>query len=89
VLTQGVCFGALEFHHLDPGEKRLEVNAKGVSLALETLRAEAQKCILLCANCHAEVERGLATLPATVQGGPDEYPIRLALGHSPIHNNPG
>jgi transposase-like protein len=83
------CFGALEFHHLDPGEKRLEVNAKGVSLALETLRAEAQKCILLCANCHAEVERGLATLPATVQGGPDEYPIRLALGHSPIHHNPG
>ncbi len=68
------CLGALEFHHLDPSQKRLEVNAKGVSLALDTLRAEAAKCVLLCANCHVEVERGVVTLPATVRGSPDEYP---------------
>jgi hypothetical protein len=72
------CFGALEFHHLDPSEKRLEVNAKGVSLALATLRAEAEKCVLLCANCHVEVERGVTLLPATVRGSPDEYPSRPA-----------
>jgi transposase/5-methylcytosine-specific restriction endonuclease McrA len=48
--------GALHFHHLDPREKRFELNAKGVALALETLRAEARKCVLLCSNCHAEVE---------------------------------
>jgi hypothetical protein len=34
-------------------------------MALEKLRAEARKCILLCANCHAEVEAGLITLPGT------------------------
>ncbi len=54
---------ALAFHHLDPLKKRLEINAKGVALALDTLRAEARKCVLLCANCHAEVEDGVATLP--------------------------
>ena len=47
---------ALHFHHLDPAEKRFELNAKGVALALDTLRAEARKCVLLCSNCHAEVE---------------------------------
>ena len=54
---------ALEFHHLDPLEKRLEINAKGVALALDTLRAEARKCVLLCSNCHAEIEAGAATVP--------------------------
>jgi hypothetical protein len=47
---------ALHFHHLDPVEKRLEINARGAALSLDTLRAEAQKCVLLCSNCHAEVE---------------------------------
>jgi hypothetical protein len=27
------CLGALEFHHLDPSQKRLEINAKGVAVA--------------------------------------------------------
>lgn len=61
-----VCIGALEFHHLDPREKRLEINAKGTSLALDTLRAEARKCVLLCSNCHVEVEAGLKEVPARV-----------------------
>jgi hypothetical protein len=47
---------ALHFHHLNPSEKSFELNAKGVALALDTLRAEARKCALLCSNCHAEVE---------------------------------
>jgi transposase-like protein len=57
------CLSALEFHHLDPLQKRLEINAKGSSLALDTLRAEARKCVLLCSNCHMEVEAGLTELP--------------------------
>ena len=44
---------ALHFHHLEPSLKRHELNAKGVAMALEKLRAEACKYILLCANCHA------------------------------------
>jgi transposase-like protein len=54
---------ALHFHHIDPSQKRHEINAKGVALALDTLRAEARKCILLCSNCHAEVEDGITVVP--------------------------
>jgi transposase len=54
---------ALHFHHVEPSQKRLEINAKGVALALASLRLEAQKCVLLCSNCHAEVEDGLVELP--------------------------
>jgi transposase len=54
---------ALHFHHVDPSQKRIAINAKGVALALETLRVEARKCVLLCSNCHAEVEDGVRALP--------------------------
>jgi transposase-like protein len=60
------CVGALHFHHLDPAQKRLEISRNGITLSLETLRLEAAKCVLLCSNCHAEVEAGLAEVPATV-----------------------
>jgi transposase len=55
---------ALHFHHVAPGEKRIEINARGAALSLETLRREARKCVLLCSNCHAEVEDGSASVPA-------------------------
>jgi transposase len=55
---------ALHFHHVDPATKRLTVSAKGGSLSLTSLRAEAQKCVLVCSNCHAEVEDGVASIPA-------------------------
>jgi transposase len=57
------CPSALEFHHLDPADKRLNISAQGFTLALGTLRVEAAKCVLLCSNCHAEVESGVVTLP--------------------------
>ena len=55
--------GALEFHHLNPAEKAFGLSAGGVARSLERARQEAAKCILLCANCHAEVEGGVASLP--------------------------
>lgn len=60
------CYGALEFHHLDPADKLHEVSRYGVTLSLEAARREAAKCILLCSNCHAEVEGGVSYVPATV-----------------------
>lgn len=63
--------GALEFHHLDPSEKLHEVSRYGVTLSLVAAREEASKCVLLCSNCHAEVERGVMTLPATVAATSD------------------
>jgi len=60
------CMGPLEFHHLDPVEKRLGISAMGLTLSLDAVRAEVAKCVLLCSNCHAEVEGGVASLPGTV-----------------------
>jgi 5-methylcytosine-specific restriction endonuclease McrA len=58
------CLAALEFHHVDPARKRFAVAAGGVTRALETSREEASKCVLLCGNCHAEVEAGVTALPS-------------------------
>ena len=55
--------GALHFHHVDPAEKEFGISRKGVARSIERMRAEAAKCVLLCSNCHAEVEAGVANLP--------------------------
>ena len=49
---------ALQFHHVDPATKRFAIAARGVTRSLATAREEAAKCVLICANCHAEVEAG-------------------------------
>jgi hypothetical protein len=54
--------GALHFHHLDPHEKEFGLAQNGLTPGIDILRAEARKCALLCANCHAEVEAGVAHL---------------------------
>jgi hypothetical protein len=63
----GVCgydkyAGALEFHHVDPSTKAFGLSTAGVTRSLEKARCEAAKCVLLCANCHAEVEGGIVEL---------------------------
>ena len=57
------CQRALQFHHLDPRTKEFHLGYTGVTRSLARCRAEARKCILLCANCHAEVEAGITTVP--------------------------
>jgi hypothetical protein len=57
------CQQALQFHHRDPASKEFHLGHQGQSRSLARSRAEAQKCVLLCANCHAEVEAGLVELP--------------------------
>jgi transposase len=56
--------GALQFHHLDPSLKSFSLSRRGCTRAFSELQAEASKCALLCANCHAEVENGVATIDA-------------------------
>jgi hypothetical protein len=55
--------GALQFHHSDPAQKQFQLGHRGVTRSLSVLREEAKKCVLLCANCHAEVEAGVVNLP--------------------------
>lgn len=56
---------ALHFHHLDPSTKSFSIAHEGVTRGIDLIREEAKKCVLLCATCHAEVEAGVARLPAT------------------------
>ncbi len=56
------CMRALHFHHVEPATKLREINARGAAVAIATLRAEAKKCVLLCSNCHMEVEAGIVSL---------------------------
>jgi transposase-like protein len=56
--------GALQFHHRRPEEKAFSLSRQGVTRSLDAARAEARKCVLLCANCHAMVEAGVLVIPA-------------------------
>ena len=57
------CIAAMHFHHVDPQEKAFSLADRGLSRSLESARAEARKCVLLCSNCHAEVETGMVSVP--------------------------
>lgn len=53
---------ALEFHHIDPSLKDKDcygltrlLNDKGKAAFLK----EIEGCILVCANCHREIHKGL------------------------------
>ena len=45
----------LHFHHIDPSTK---IDQVGVFSNEGETRREAQKCILVCANCHSEIHSG-------------------------------
>jgi 5-methylcytosine-specific restriction endonuclease McrA len=57
------CVEALEFHHLDPTQKDFGISYKGYTRSWEKVKDEADKCILLCANCHREAHAGMLQLP--------------------------
>jgi hypothetical protein len=52
----------LHFHHVDPATKSFSLHM-GTTKAIARYREEARKCVLLCANCHGEVEAGLMKSP--------------------------
>lgn len=60
------CIDALEFHHLDPTQKEFALSKKGLTHSFARHKAEADKCVLLCANCHREVEAGLVLLGSLI-----------------------
>lgn len=54
---------ALQFHHVDPATKSFGLGVRGITRSIAKLRKEAAKYVLLCANCHAELEAGVVELP--------------------------
>ena len=50
------CVIALHFHHANPEDKKFNITTCSLRNKEEHILDELNKCILLCANCHAEVE---------------------------------
>ena len=73
----------LHFHHVNPAEKSFAMTmARGKSAA--AYRREREKCVLVCANCHGEIEAGLiesppagSAYPALFGPGRERYLTRL------------
>lgn len=80
---------ALKFHHVDRETKEFHLAFRGSTRSLEKARAEARKCVLLCANCHGEVESGEAEMPLHSRGRTDSqgefrlaHPVRSGVAQS-------
>lgn len=54
------CDRALDFHHIDPSTKLFSIANCSYRYSWDKVEAELDKCLLLCANCHREVECGCA-----------------------------
>lgn len=50
---------SLDFHHKNPAEKEFTIGGKTISY--ERLKKEADKCVLICRNCHGEIHEELDT----------------------------
>jgi hypothetical protein len=51
------CARALHFHHINPKTKKFTISKAATrSMSKENIEKELKKCILLCANCHFELE---------------------------------
>lgn len=50
------CTEALEFHHVNPVHKNFEISRRTSNFA--AMKAELDKCVLLCCRCHREVHAG-------------------------------
>ena len=73
------CSGALDFHHRNPKEKAFGLSDRGITRSWEKTKAEIEKCVLICSNCHREVHAGIAQLP-------EETPVekRGEFGEPPV-----
>jgi hypothetical protein len=56
------CVVNLTFHHVDPSKKSFAMSM-AVGRSIAAFREEAKKCVLVCANCHGEIEAGLLESP--------------------------
>jgi len=57
--------GALDLHHIN-GKKEFGIGDKGYTRSWKKVKAELDKCILVCANCHRELEAGITQLPKEI-----------------------
>ena len=56
------CLNALQFHHIDPSTKIENISRLVSNRSIIRIQMELHKCVILCANCHVEVEEGITAL---------------------------
>lgn len=54
--------GALEFHHIDESSKDFAMS-DAQHIAIELIREELDKCVLVCSNCHREIHKSVTICP--------------------------
>ena len=54
--------GAFDLHHLDHSRKEFGLSVRGLTRSWKKLKAEANKCALVCANCHREIHGGVSKI---------------------------
>ena len=58
------CISALEFHHINPKDKEFTFSAN-TNRSWFSVIPELKKCVLVCANCHREIEAGIIDSPSS------------------------
>ena len=56
------CVVSLHFHHVDPAAKSFALSV-ATGKSLRAYQEELKKCVLVCANCHGEIETGMVSSP--------------------------
>ena len=59
---------AFDLHHVDGSLKEFGLSVRGLTHSWEKLKQEADKCVLVCANCHREIHAGFSQLPEEILG---------------------
>ena len=59
--------GAFDLHHDRDSKKEFGLSMKGLTRSWQKIKEEADKCILVCANCHREIHGSITQLSAVRQ----------------------
>jgi hypothetical protein len=62
----------LEFHHPDAKRKEFAISVDGIYRSWERVEKELENCVMLCANCHAEVHAGVRVLDVALTAIPEQ-----------------
>jgi hypothetical protein len=81
------CLRALSCHHLDPTTKRFVI-AGAHTRSWAKLVEETRRCVLLCANCHIEVEAGLRSIPSRIRNRIERALIGIERRPAPTPGRP-
>jgi hypothetical protein len=80
-------WAALTFHHVDPRLKRFNI-AGAHNRGLDTLRDELDRCVLVCGNCHDELEEGVTSVPLELAVKIRSLTEHLPRGTAPAGGSP-